>query len=62
VSQKYDAKERKQLFDEAGVQEVDSWSNELCDLGEYIQPFMLATGSNWIFQYIGFYLLKLLPN
>ncbi|KAL4941990.1 hypothetical protein BDV06DRAFT_222613 [Aspergillus oleicola] len=44
MSQKYDAQERKQLFDEAGVHEVASWSNEACDLGEYIQPFMLGYG------------------
>ncbi|PWY70870.1 hypothetical protein BO94DRAFT_609184 [Aspergillus sclerotioniger CBS 115572] len=35
VSQKYDAQERKQLVDEAGLEEVASWSNQDCDLGEF---------------------------
>ncbi|PYI09155.1 ergot alkaloid B [Aspergillus sclerotiicarbonarius CBS 121057] len=39
VSQKYDAQERRQLFDEAGLQEVSSWSNSDCDLGELIPDF-----------------------
>lgn len=40
VSQKYDDQERKQLVDEAGLQEVASWSHQDCDLGEY--PSLLA--------------------
>ncbi|PYH88419.1 dimethylallyltryptophan N-methyltransferase [Aspergillus ellipticus CBS 707.79] len=36
VSQKYDHQERKQLFDEAGLQEVAYWSNEACDEGLYL--------------------------
>ncbi|PWY84967.1 dimethylallyltryptophan N-methyltransferase [Aspergillus heteromorphus CBS 117.55] len=39
VSQKYGHQERKQLFDEAGLQEVASWSNEGCDGGQYISPY-----------------------